>query len=83
MHKKKSEVTDMKKLLLIVMTCFFIAGCGASARQSEFWDHSSMYQTWSHLGFSWCGYKKVSIDDARKSREQKWWGIPISADKSR
>ncbi|PKN60644.1 MAG: hypothetical protein CVU53_02020 [Deltaproteobacteria bacterium HGW-Deltaproteobacteria-11] len=73
----------MKKLLLIVMACFFIAGCGAASRQSEFWGHSSMYQNWSHLGFSWYGYQKASIEDARKSQEQKWWGAPISADQSK
>lgn len=73
----------MKKLLLIVMACFFIAGCGQAARQSEFWDHSSMYQTWSHMSFSWCGYKKPTAEAARKSQDQKWWGIPITAGVSR
>jgi uncharacterized protein YcfL len=73
----------MKKLLLIVMACFFIAGCGAAARQSEFWNHSSVYENVNHLSFSWCGYKKVSTEDVRKSREQKWWGIPVSADQSK
>jgi hypothetical protein len=70
----------MRKLLLVAMVCFFLAGCGAAARQSEFWDHSSMYQTWKHLRFSWCGHKHVTYKDARNSRAEAWWGIPVSAD---
>jgi thiamine biosynthesis lipoprotein ApbE len=69
----------MKRLLFVIMACLFLAGCGQAARQSGFWNHSSMYRTWSHMGFSWCGYKKPTAEAAQKSQEQKWWGIPVTA----
>lgn len=72
----------MKRLLFVLMVSFFLAGCGTAARQSEFYEHASMYQNWSHMGFSMCGYKKVTLDDARASRAEQWWGIPISADEA-
>jgi hypothetical protein len=67
----------MKRFMMIAMACLFLAGCGQAARQSEFWNHSSVYQTLSHMGFSWCGHKKPTAEHARKSQEQKWWGIPV------
>jgi uncharacterized lipoprotein YajG len=73
----------MKKILMILVVCFLLAGCGTAARQSEFWDHSSMYQNWNHMCFSWYGHKKVTSEDAKKSQAQGWWGIPISADQTR
>jgi uncharacterized protein YceK len=72
----------MKKLLLVLMVCFFMAGCGTAARQSEFYQHSTMYQSWSHAGFSMWGYKNINTNDARKSNSQHWWGIPVSADQA-
>jgi hypothetical protein len=38
-------------------------------------EHSSHYKDWSHLGFSWWGYKNVTEADAIKSNQEKWWGI--------
>jgi len=41
-------------------------------------DHSSHYKTWSHLGFSWYGYRNVNDKDLKKSDQEKWWGIPYA-----
>jgi hypothetical protein len=49
----------MKRLLVLLMMYLFLTGCGAAARQSEFWQHESIYWNWSHLWFSWYGHKQA------------------------
>lgn len=66
----------MKRLCLLIFMGLFLAGCGA-ARQSEFWQHDTMYKNWSHLGYSWYGYKNPTLETGIQSQEQKWWGIPV------
>lgn len=68
----------MKKLFLILIIGLFFAGCGTAAKESEFWQHSTMYKDWDHLKFSWYGYKTPTIDTLIKSQDQQWWGKPIS-----
>lgn len=68
----------MKKLMLIIMVVLFLMGC-AGIKKSEYMNHDSHYKTWSHLGFSWYGYRSVSDKDLEKSNQQKWWGIPYGS----
>jgi len=67
----------MKKLFLLLLTALFLYGCGAAARESEFWQHDTMYKNWDHLKFSLYGYKNPAPEPAKKSQEQGWWGIEI------
>lgn len=55
----------------------FLSGCGASARKSEFYEHSTMYRNGHHLQFSIYGYKDVDSKEVTQSKAQVWWGIPI------
>jgi len=67
----------MKKLCLVAFIALFLAGCGTSAQQSEFWKHDTVYKSWGHLGFSWFGFKNPTAETGQKSQDQGWWGIPI------
>ncbi len=67
----------MKRFCLLALLGLFLCGCGAAAKQSEFWDHSTIYRSWSHLKFSWWGYKNPTVETGKKSLEEHWWGIPI------
>ena len=67
----------MKKWLIILSLGMFLYGCGAAARESEFWQHDSIYKTWDHMKYSLQGYKNPSEETAKKSLEQGWWGIEI------
>ncbi len=67
----------MKRLLVVMMAIFFLAGCGAAARESGYYEHSTLYTSWSHLKFSNWGYKQVSQQEVDKSKAQSWWGITV------
>jgi hypothetical protein len=67
----------MKKLILLILMASFIFGCGAAARQSEYWQHDSMYRNFDHLKFSWFGYQNPTAETAKQSVDQNWWGIEI------
>ena len=67
----------MKRLCALFIFAFFLAGCGTTAKESEFWQHSSMYKNWDHTKFSICGYKNPNADTLKKSNDQVWWGIPV------
>lgn len=67
----------MKKLFLVLLLGLFFSGCGAAAKQSELWEHSTMYKSWGHLKFSWCGYKKPTLETGKQSLKEGWWGIPV------
>ena len=62
--------------LTIVIT-MFLYGCGAAARDSEFWQHDTIYKNWDHMKFSISGYKNPTEETGKKSLEQGWWGIEI------
>lgn len=67
----------MKRLcLLTFIMLLFLAGCGA-VRQSEFWQHDTMYKNWAHLRYSWYGYKNPTLETGIESQGQDWWGIPV------
>lgn len=67
----------MKRWVLAVTAMMVLSGCGQLARESEFWDHSSMYQDWGHLYFSLGGYSNCDREDALKSKRDGWWGITV------
>ncbi|MCX5837091.1 MAG: membrane lipoprotein lipid attachment site-containing protein [Deltaproteobacteria bacterium] len=67
----------MKRLFLVLTAVLFLAGCGAAARESGFYEHDSMYKNWEHMKFSMHGYKQVSPNEVQKSREDGWWGVPV------
>ena len=67
----------MKRFFVIVMATLFLSGCGAAARESGFYEHSTMYKNWDHLKFSICGYKSVDPMEIKQSKEQGWWGITV------
>ena len=64
----------MKRFIAVMMMVLFLAGCGAAARESGYYEHSTMYRNYDHLKFSMCGYKNVSPQEVRLSKEQDWWG---------
>ncbi len=66
----------MKKLF-ILLAVLILSGCGHLAEQSEFWKHKSVYESWSHMGFSISGYRNPDAQDAKESKQQGWWGIPV------
>ncbi len=71
----------MKRFIAVMLTVLFLSGCGAAARESGFYEHSTMYRNYDHLEFSMCGYKKVDPQEVRQSKEQEWWGITIEGSK--
>ena len=71
----------MKRFIAVMMTVLFLSGCGAAARESGFYEHSTMYRNYDHLKFSMCGYKKVDPQEVRQSKEQEWWGKTIEESK--
>ena len=71
----------MKRLLNVLMIVSFISGCGAAARESGFYEHSTMYKNGDHLKYSVCGYKKFDPKVAQESKAQDWWGINVEKPK--
>mgnify|MGYP000552832719 CR=1 FL=1 len=67
----------MKKAIVLVMFALFLTGCSGAAKQSEFWEHDTMYKNWDHTKFSWSGYKNLTEQDKQESNEQRWWGIEV------
>ena len=67
----------MKKLFLLLIAGFFLAGCGTAAERSEFWKHDTMYKNYDHMFYSWFGYKKPTAETGKMSQDQGWWGMPI------
>ena len=71
----------MKKLVFVALAALFLAGCGAAARESGFYEHGTMYRNWDHLKFSICGYPNADQKAAQESKVENWWGkdIPVKA----
>lgn len=67
----------MKRLFVVLMGVLFLYGCGAAARESGFYEHSTMYRTGDHLIFSNFGYNRVNPKEAQQSKAEDWWGIPV------
>ncbi len=67
----------MKRLLLLLIASLFLFGCATTtAKDSEFYEHNAMYKSWSHLWYSWYGYKHCTPEDVKKSQAERWWGTP-------
>ncbi|MHB8772046.1 MAG: hypothetical protein ACYC7J_13715 [Syntrophales bacterium] len=71
----------MKRALAVMMMVLFLAGCGAAARESEFYKHDTMYRNFDHLKFSWWGYKEAKPAEVQKTKTQDWWGKTIDLTK--
>ncbi len=67
----------VKRCLALLGMILVLAGCGAAARESGFYEHNTMYRNWDHLKFSIYGYKQVDQKEAQLSKAQDWWGITI------
>lgn len=66
----------MKRLLIVLVLCMYLAGCGATAKNSGFYEHDSIYKDWGHLWFSWYGHKKCDPNVAQdKQKIKNWWGL--------
>lgn len=68
----------MKRIMLVLVAVSFLSGCAAADR-SEFFQHDTMYKDGDHLLYSVFKYKKNSPEDARKAREEKWWGETVGS----
>ena len=71
----------MKRLFFVLLGIVILSGCGAAARESGFYEHKTMYDSWEHLKFSVSGYKQVDQKEAQLSKEQDWWGVPVNQSK--
>lgn len=67
----------MKKLIIAGLALAFLAGCGTTAKESEFYEHRAMWKNMDHARFSMTGYKNPSAQDAQLSTDQEWWGIDV------
>jgi len=76
MKKGDSAAMNMK-VLLLAMAVLFLVGCGATVRNSEFYDHQTHYKSFDHLRFSWWGHKDVTKEDVKNSTDENWWGLPV------
>jgi hypothetical protein len=72
---------EMKRAFAVLMMVLFLAGCGAAARESGFYEHNTMYRDWDHLKFSMWGYKSVEPKEIQASKTQEWWGKTIEITK--
>ena len=61
----------------MVLMGLFLFGCGAAARQSEYFQHDSHFKNWDHLAFSIWGFKNPTAETGKNSQEQDWWGKEI------
>ncbi|TRZ85165.1 hypothetical protein D4R89_12750 [bacterium] len=75
--KKGTVKEKVKRWLALLGMVLVLAGCGAAARESGFYEHNTMYRNFDHLKFSIYDYKQVDEKEARLSKEQDWWGIPV------
>jgi hypothetical protein len=72
---------EMKKAFAVMMMVLFLAGCGAAARESGFYEHNSMYRDWDHMKFSISGYKAADPKVAQASKANDWWGKTVDVTK--
>ncbi|MBE0556202.1 MAG: hypothetical protein IH628_03130 [Proteobacteria bacterium] len=67
----------MKRAFAVMIMVLFLAGCGAAARESGYYEHDTMYRDFDHLAFSMWGYKSVEQKEIQASKDQNWWGKTI------
>jgi hypothetical protein len=72
----------MKRIIVVLLGLFFLFGCGAAARESAYYEHNTMYRSFSHLKFSIMGFKQeITPQVVERSKKQDWWGIPVQGTK--
>ena len=67
----------MKRVFVVLLGVFFLFGCGAAARESGYYQHSTMYRNYDHLKFSTFGYTKVDPKELEKTKAQDWLGVTV------
>lgn len=67
----------MKRVFVVMLGVFVLFGCGAAARESGFYEHNTMYKSYSHLKFSVYGYKQVDPKEVELTKKQDWWGVTV------
>ncbi len=65
----------MKRLFLVAIAALFLAGCGAAARESGYYQHNTHFKSWEHMKFSIWGYRNIDQKDCQESKEGNWWGL--------
>jgi hypothetical protein len=76
---ENGRLNIMRKWLGVLLVVLFLSGCGAAAKESEFWQHDSVYKNNDHMYFSWWEFKKPTERTGMLSDQQKWWGVPVEA----
>ncbi|MFB3925084.1 MAG: hypothetical protein ACE14T_03440 [Syntrophales bacterium] len=69
-----------RKFFFVFLLGLFVLSCAsAPVQQSDVLRHDSMYKNWSHLWFSWAGYKSENCNKAvqMKSEQEGWWGETV------
>lgn len=64
----------MRKIILAGLV-FMLVGCSSAVRQSEFFQHDTVYKDLGHLWFSNVGHLEIDANDVNSSRNRQWWGI--------
>jgi hypothetical protein len=68
----------MKKLIVLsLILVLFTMGCGHMAKESELYNHGSMYKNWDHMKFSMWGHNNPTAEVAQVSSNQEWWGFEV------
>jgi hypothetical protein len=67
----------MKRLLAVAMAALFIAGCGAVARESGYYEHDTLYKDCDHMKFSISGYKDIDQQVVKECKDRDWWGLEV------
>ncbi len=68
----------MKRLFAVTLMLLFLAGCGAAAKESGFYEHNTMYRDWDHMKFSIWGYQDIDQKEVQKSADEDWWGKMVT-----
>jgi hypothetical protein len=67
----------MKKLFFVAIAALFLTGCGATVRESGYYEHGTHYKDCEHMKFSICGYPNVTKKDVQESKAENWWGLEV------
>ena len=73
----------MKKFFFVALAVLFLAGCGAAARESGYYEHSTHYKDCKHLQFSICGYPHINEKDVLDSKKGNWWGLEVEGSRNK
>ena len=66
----------------LVLALSSVHGC-ASMKQSEFWQHPTVYAGWEHQKFSTWGYRNPDMYDHFNSQYGEWWGYEVEIKEAR